>query len=122
MKASTQILIIGPGRLGQCMYRWLTAAGRSVRLIGNKKYPALLRGSPYPTEPFLRWPNKSLAEVGLAASGPPIHSAPVVHKIGLHPLMTFTGTEKDQTCPTIPGRHQWLRGRQSHRAKSGAGS
>ena len=104
MSSSTEILIVGPGRLGRCMDRWLRAAGREVRLIG--------RGEPIPTAPitWLTVPDRSIVEV--AAAIPPktilLHASGAFEldplephqRIGsLHPLMTFTGTENRDDLP-----------------------
>ena len=104
MKASTQILIIGPGRLGQCMARWLTAAGRSVRLIGKQETipPAPIT--------WLTVPDRAISQVAeqVPRGGVVLHASGATDltplqshtKIGsLHPLMTFTGTEKRSDMP-----------------------
>ena len=104
MKASTQILIIGPGRLGQCMARWLTAAGRSVRLIGKQETipPAPIT--------WLTVPDRAIPQVAeqVPRGGVVLHASGATDltplqshtQIGsLHPLMTFTGTEKRSDMP-----------------------
>jgi predicted short-subunit dehydrogenase-like oxidoreductase (DUF2520 family) len=108
MNASAEILIIGPGRLGRCMARWLLEVGRSVRLIG--------RGESIPRSPltWLTVPDRSIADVARAVPGGGVllHASGAVGldslqphpTIGsLHPLMTFTGEERrSQLPPRIP--------------------
>lgn len=104
MKASTEILIIGPGRLGQCMYRWLSEAGRSVRLIGKED------SIPSAAITWLTVPDRFIAQVAqaLPKGGVVLHASGATDLLALephpqigslHPLMTFTGTEKRSEMP-----------------------
>ena len=108
MSDSEDILIIGPGRLGRCMNRWLVEAGRKVRLIG--------RGEAIPRArlTWLTVPDRAIAAVAeavpagtilLHASGARELDLLEPHeRIGsLHPLMTFTGVERrSEMPPRIP--------------------
>jgi predicted short-subunit dehydrogenase-like oxidoreductase (DUF2520 family) len=106
MSDSADILIIGPGRLGRCMTRWLRMSGRSVELIGRGQ--AIPRAS----VTWLTVPDRAIAEVAaqvpmgtilLHASGTMELDPLEPHeRIGsLHPLMTFTGAESRSDMPDM---------------------